>query len=132
MNAAGPSGRPSRLPCRGAGASFTRAVFLQLFNVAKLVKPDPFFTSAALVAAAVIVQVALGIWTLLSVAALPLALVHQASAMITGLSIIRFMKAIVRSDIARKCGHVRFLTQLRHERLVFAATRDAVLAGRLC
>src|SRR6266568_3014994 len=83
MNAAGPSGRPSRLPCRGAGASFTRAVFLQLFNVAKLVKPDPFFTSAALVAAAVIVQVALGIWTLLSVAALPLALVHQASAMIT-------------------------------------------------
>ena len=56
---------------------------LQLFNVAKLVKPDPIFTSAALVAAAVIVQVALGIWTLLSVAALPLALVHQASAMIT-------------------------------------------------
>jgi hypothetical protein len=38
----------------------------------------------------------------------------------------------VRSDIPRKCGHVRFLTQLRHERLIFAATRDAVLAGRLC
>jgi heme a synthase len=56
---------------------------LQLFDVAKLVKPDPIFTSAALVAAAVIVQVALGVWTLLSVAALPLALVHQASAMIT-------------------------------------------------
>ncbi|MGO8923567.1 MAG: hypothetical protein ACLQF4_11585, partial [Xanthobacteraceae bacterium] len=37
----------------------------------------------ALVAAAVIVQVALGIWTLLSVAALPLALLHQATAMIT-------------------------------------------------
>jgi heme A synthase len=34
------------------------------------------------VVAAVIVQVALGIWTLLSVAALPLALLHQATAMI--------------------------------------------------
>jgi cytochrome c oxidase assembly protein subunit 15 len=56
---------------------------LQLFNVAKLVKRDAIFTSAALVAAAVIVQVALGIWTLLSVAALPLALLHQATAMIT-------------------------------------------------
>jgi len=58
---------------------------LQLFNVAKLIKRDPIFifTSAALVAAAVVVQVALGIWTLLSVAALPLALLHQATAMIT-------------------------------------------------
>jgi cytochrome c oxidase assembly protein subunit 15 len=56
---------------------------LHLFNVAKLVKHGPVFTSAALVAAAVIVQVALGIWTLLSVAALPLALLHQATAMIT-------------------------------------------------
>jgi cytochrome c oxidase assembly protein subunit 15 len=56
---------------------------LQLFNVAKRVKRDPVFTSAALVAAAVTVQVALGIWTLLSVAALPLALLHQATAMIT-------------------------------------------------
>ena len=56
---------------------------LQLFNVAKLVKRGPISTSAALVAAAVIVQIALGIWTLLSVAALPLALLHQATAMIT-------------------------------------------------
>jgi cytochrome c oxidase assembly protein subunit 15 len=56
--------------------------FLQLFNVAKLVKRGPIVTSAALVVAAVIVQVALGIWTLLSVAALPLALLHQATAMI--------------------------------------------------
>jgi heme a synthase len=56
---------------------------LQLFNVAKLVKRGPIFTSAAVVAAAVIVQVALGIWTLLSVAARPLALSHQATAMIT-------------------------------------------------
>jgi cytochrome c oxidase assembly protein subunit 15 len=56
---------------------------LQLFNVAKLVKRDPIFSSAALVAAAVVAQVALGIWTLLSVAALPLALLHQATAMIT-------------------------------------------------
>jgi len=54
-----------------------------LFNVAKLVKRGPVFTSAALVAAGVIGQAALGVWTLLSVAALPLALLHQASAMIT-------------------------------------------------
>ena len=58
-------------------------VVLQMFNVARLVKPGAIFTSAALVATAVIVQVALGIWTVLSVAALPLALVHQATAMIT-------------------------------------------------
>jgi cytochrome c oxidase assembly protein subunit 15 len=56
---------------------------LHLFNVAKLVKHGPVFTSAAPVAAGVIVQVTLGIWTLLSVAALPLALLHQATGMIT-------------------------------------------------
>lgn len=55
----------------------------QLFNAARLVKRSPIFTSAALVAAAIFVQIGLGIWTLLSVAALPLALVHQATAMIT-------------------------------------------------
>jgi len=58
-------------------------VVLQMFNVARLVKSGVIFTSAALVATAVIAQVALGIWTVLSVAALPLALVHQATAMIT-------------------------------------------------
>ena len=56
---------------------------LQLFNVARLVKHGPVFASAVLVVAAIFVQVALGIWTLLSVAALPLALLHQAIAMIT-------------------------------------------------
>jgi cytochrome c oxidase assembly protein subunit 15 len=56
---------------------------VQLFNVAKLGQRDSVFTSTALVVAAVIVQVVLGIWTLLSVAALPLALLHQATAMIT-------------------------------------------------
>ena len=56
---------------------------LQLFNVVKLGKRDPVFTGAVVVASAVIVQVALGIWTLLSVAALPLALLHQAIAMVT-------------------------------------------------
>ena len=68
---------------RMLGYAIGLVVLLQLFNVAKLVKRGPIFTSAALVAAAVIVQVALGIWTLLSVAALPLALLHQAAAMIT-------------------------------------------------
>jgi len=68
---------------RMLGYAIGLLALLQLFNVAKLVKRGPIFTSAALVAAAVIVQVVLGIWTLLSVAALPLALLHQATAMIT-------------------------------------------------
>ncbi len=68
---------------------------LQLFNVAKPVKRGPVFTSAALVAAAIIAQVALGIWTLLSVAALPLALLHQAMAMIVlTLAVIHATKAM--------------------------------------
>jgi heme A synthase len=48
-----------------------------------LPKPNRVFTGAVVLVAAVIVQVALGIWTLLSVAAPPLALLHQATAMIT-------------------------------------------------
>ncbi len=56
---------------------------LHFFNTVKLVKRGPVFTSAALVAAAVIVQAVLGIWTLLSGAALSIALLHQAAGMIT-------------------------------------------------
>jgi heme a synthase len=55
---------------------------VHLFNVVKVHKSGPSITAAALVAAAVIIQAALGILTLLSVAALPLALSHQAVAMI--------------------------------------------------
>ncbi len=55
---------------------------VHLFNVARLVKRGRVFVSAVLVAAAVIVQAALGVWTLLTVAALPLALLHQGTAMI--------------------------------------------------
>ena len=68
---------------RAPGDAIGLLALLHLFNVAKLVKRGPVFTSAALVAAAVIVQVTLGIWTLLSVAALPLALLHQATGMVT-------------------------------------------------
>jgi cytochrome c oxidase assembly protein subunit 15 len=84
---------------------------LQLFNVAKQVKPDPVFTSAAFVAAAVIVQAALGIWTLLSVAALPLALMHQGTAMITlTLAVIHTATTVPR-------------LKSRHKRTVFAVGR---------
>jgi len=70
---------------------------LHLFNVAKLVKHGPVFTSAAPVAAGVIVQVTLGIWTLLSVAALPLALLHQATGMITlTLAVVRATRVVPR------------------------------------
>ena len=56
---------------------------LHLFNVARMQKPGSALAGAVLIAAAVSVQAALGIWTLLSVVALPLALMHQAMAMIT-------------------------------------------------
>jgi len=55
---------------------------VHLFNVATLVKSGPVFAGAVLVAVAVIVQVALGIWTLLTVAALPIALFHQGAGML--------------------------------------------------
>jgi cytochrome c oxidase assembly protein subunit 15 len=56
---------------------------LHLVNVARIEKRGSALTGAALIAAAVTVQAALGIWTLLSVVALPLALMHQAMAMVT-------------------------------------------------
>jgi len=55
---------------------------VHLFNVARLVKRGPVLASAVVVAVGVIVQAALGIWTLLTVAALPLALLHQGTAML--------------------------------------------------
>jgi cytochrome c oxidase assembly protein subunit 15 len=55
---------------------------VHLFNVARLVKSGPVFVGAVLVAVVVIVQAALGIWTLLTVVALPLALLHQGTAML--------------------------------------------------
>jgi cytochrome c oxidase assembly protein subunit 15 len=57
-------------------------VLLHFVNVAKVVKHGAIVSSAASVLAAVAVQVALGIWTLLSVAALPVALLHQATALL--------------------------------------------------
>jgi len=68
---------------RMLGYAIGLLALIQLFNVVKLVKHGPVFASAVLVVAAIFVQVALGIWTLLSVAAPPLALLHQAAAMIT-------------------------------------------------
>ena len=67
---------------RMLGYAIGLLALVQLLNVARLIKRDPIVTSAALVVAAIIVQIALGIWTLLSVAALPLALLHQATGMI--------------------------------------------------
>jgi heme a synthase len=56
---------------------------LHLVNVARIQKRGDLLTGAALIAVAATVQAALGIWTLLSVVALPLALTHQAMAMVT-------------------------------------------------
>jgi heme a synthase len=73
---------------------------LQLVNVAKLRRRGPLLTSAALLATAVIVQAVLGVWTLLSIAALPLALLHQATAMVTlTVAVIHAAKAVPRKQI---------------------------------
>ncbi len=54
----------------------------QAFAAMRVLKRGPDVTGAALLAAAVTLQAALGIWTLLMVAPLDLALLHQAGAMI--------------------------------------------------
>ena len=54
----------------------------QAFAAVRALKRGPVVTGAVLLAAAVTLQAALGIWTLLMVAPLDLALLHQAGAMI--------------------------------------------------
>ena len=56
---------------------------LHLLNVVRLTRQRAVRADAVLLAASVIVQAALGVFTLLSVAALPLAVLHQAMAMVT-------------------------------------------------
>jgi cytochrome c oxidase assembly protein subunit 15 len=55
---------------------------LHAFAAARVMKKGPVFAGAMLLVVAVTLQAALGIWTLLMVAPLPLALLHQAMAMI--------------------------------------------------
>jgi heme a synthase len=56
---------------------------LYAFHIARTVKKGPVLIGAVLVAVAVTLQAALGIWALLTVVPLPLALMHQAMAMVT-------------------------------------------------
>jgi heme a synthase len=56
---------------------------LHAFNIARTMKKGPVLIGAVLVAVAVTLQAALGIWALLTVVPLPLALMHQAMAMVT-------------------------------------------------
>ena len=56
---------------------------LHLLNVVRVKRQRAVRADAVLLAASVIVQAALGVFTLLSVAALPLAVLHQAMAMVT-------------------------------------------------
>jgi heme a synthase len=56
---------------------------LYAFYVARTIKKGPVLIGAVLVAVAVTLQAALGIWALLMVVPLPLALMHQAMAMVT-------------------------------------------------
>jgi len=68
---------------RVLGYTIWLVAILHLFNVARLNKRGPALTGAVLLAAVLTVQAVLGIWTLLSVVALPLALAHQAMAMVS-------------------------------------------------
>jgi cytochrome c oxidase assembly protein subunit 15 len=61
---------------------------LHLVNVARLAKDGPVLVGAALIVVAVTIQAALGIWTLVAVVPLPLALVHQAMALVTLTSVV--------------------------------------------
>jgi cytochrome c oxidase assembly protein subunit 15 len=56
---------------------------LHAFHIARTVKKGPVLTGAVLVAVAVTLQAALGIWALVTVVPLPLALMHQAMGMVT-------------------------------------------------
>jgi len=68
---------------RVLGYAIWLLALFHLFNVASMTKAGPLLTGAAFLAMAVTVQAALGIWTLLAVVPLPLALMHQAMAMVT-------------------------------------------------
>ncbi len=67
---------------RMLGYALGLIALIHLFNVARVDRHGSIFISAALVATAVIVQAALGIWTLLTVVVLPLALLHQGTALL--------------------------------------------------
>jgi heme a synthase len=86
---------------RMLGYTIGLLALLQLASAAKVEKRGPVVTTAALLAAAVTVQAALGIWTLLSVAAPSLALLHQATAMIT----LTF--AVIHAAIAMSQNQIR-------------------------
>jgi len=68
---------------RVLGYAIWLLALFHLLNVASMAKAGPLLTGAAFLAMAVTVQAALGIWTLLAVVPLPLALMHQAMAMVT-------------------------------------------------
>jgi len=68
---------------RVLGYAIWLLALFHLFNVASMTKAGPLLAGAAFLALAVTAQAALGIWTLLAVVPLPLALMHQAMAMVT-------------------------------------------------
>ena len=67
---------------RVLGYAIWLLALFHLFNVANMTK-GPLLAGAAFLVIAVTVQAALGIWTLVTVVPLPLALMHQAMAMVT-------------------------------------------------
>ena len=76
---------------------------LHAFNIARVIKKGPVFTSAVLVAGAVTLQAALGIWALVTVVPLPLALMHQAMAMVTlTLTVIHVSDAMPRDALSMR------------------------------
>ena len=76
---------------------------LYAFHIARTVKQGPALIGAVLVAVAVTLQAALGIWALLKVVPLPLALMHQAMAMVTlTLATIHASNVVPRDALSRR------------------------------
>jgi cytochrome c oxidase assembly protein subunit 15 len=90
---------------------------VHLFNVATLVKRGPVLAGAVLVAAGIIAQAALGIWTLLTVSALPLALLHQATAMLALTLVVIHAATTIPPKVMKAGQPDRFYLKSRNTRV---------------
>ncbi len=79
----------------------TALVFGHVFSIIRTVDVVRLRRSAALLAAAVVIQVILGIWTLLAVVPIPLALAHQAGAAALFAIAVRHLFLLCRASSCR-------------------------------
>lgn len=93
---------------RMLGYAIWLSALVHLFNCSKVASQGPIVTGAALFAASVTVQAALGIWTLVMLVPLPLALTHQAMAMLTlSFAVIHAARLSLRDAVFRSSAGIR-------------------------